>query len=264
MGLLDSVLGLFTGGGGVQQPTAAQPGPSQQQAPGQGGLSPLAQSLLAGYFAGIGSPKLSGWGGAVSKGGLAALQQYDNAQYAQSMDAYRRAQAAKLAADTGADAPEMRAQYADSIRKIAAQLSDPAQKAALEQTAAGVEMGAIDGEKGYQYANEMVKSATATHFGVSGETPFIQKGMDVYTPQQTWHAGQQPQAQPPVQQQPITPSQPPAQAPNAPGSKMPGFDLDIPPEHAEEVKQFMKSELAKGTPWPEIIRQLSVIYGPEK
>jgi hypothetical protein len=79
MGLLDLLFG-----GGAQQAPQQDPN-AQAQMPSASasgpGISPLAQSLLAGYFSAIGSPKLSGWGGALSRGGLSALGTYQDASY---------------------------------------------------------------------------------------------------------------------------------------------------------------------------------------
>lgn len=83
MGLLDA---LFGGGAQASDPNAPQATAAPAQAAPQSGgfsLTPLAQSLLAGYFSAIGTPRLAGATGALSRGGLAALGTYQDANYQQ-------------------------------------------------------------------------------------------------------------------------------------------------------------------------------------
>jgi hypothetical protein len=127
---LKALLDSFTGG----QPQQAIPNPQndpQQQAPQSGGNpissllgavgSPLGQSLLAGYFGAIGAPKLGGWGGALSRGGLTALNQYGNASELQQRQAeadslakYRDAQTAYEQQKMDLDKQEMPSRLAES------------------------------------------------------------------------------------------------------------------------------------------------------
>ena len=99
-GIEDYLSGLFqaiTGNASTQpasQPqqisnlaSAGFPGAQQMQAaaPQQNGLTsflgnPLTQAALQGYFSAAGSPRLAGWGGRISSGGLGALSGFNAAE----------------------------------------------------------------------------------------------------------------------------------------------------------------------------------------
>lgn len=91
------------------------------------GLTPLAQSLLAGYFSAIGTPKYQGLGSAISRGGLTALDTYGKAQELEAKRALRPYEAAKLSAEASLamtkakTEPEYRAALTKKHTALAAQ-----------------------------------------------------------------------------------------------------------------------------------------------
>lgn len=94
---LQDILSGFTG---QQQTSGANPagGATTGYAPQAGGIgsllsSPLALALLRGYFTAIASPKLSGWGTALGRGGAAAIDQYGLGQYQQQLGQLQQQQA---------------------------------------------------------------------------------------------------------------------------------------------------------------------------
>jgi hypothetical protein len=106
--------------GGVMNPGADSGGTGM-------GLTPLAQSLLAGYFSAIGTPKYQGLGSAISRGGLTALDTYGKAQELEAKSALRPYEAAKLSAEASLamtkakTEPEYRAALTKKHTALAAQ-----------------------------------------------------------------------------------------------------------------------------------------------
>jgi hypothetical protein len=92
--------------GGTMNPSGADSGSGF-------GLTPLAQSLMAGYFSAIGTPKYQGLGSAISRGGLTALDTYGKAQELEAKSQLRPYELAKLRAEAelarGKADPEYRA-----------------------------------------------------------------------------------------------------------------------------------------------------------
>src|SRR5215813_452578 len=99
MATLQDLLASFTGGNDTNPTGGATAGYTPQASPGMGGgVSPLAQALLAGYFRAISSPKLQGWAGALGHGGLQALDTYSGAIDQQQKNALEQSRQQMLAA----------------------------------------------------------------------------------------------------------------------------------------------------------------------
>lgn len=227
---LQDILSGFTG---QQAQSGANPagGATTGYAPQAGGIgsllsSPLALALLRGYFTAIASPKLSGWGTALGRGGAAAIDQFGQTQYQNQLEALNQAKIAQLGGNSDPRSA------AASIRQMAGTIKGPAANT-LNSLADAVEKGAIGPEQGIIQATGVAKQATGVQAGIGGSAnvPYVYDKatgqMKILNPQVE---GEAPAGTPP----PSQPAQPAQDQQVSPDQK-----INISPEMAPQVKQWI-------------------------